>query len=388
VQNWKNRFRWSWYAICAVGLACSSVEAPQVAFDEPTVEEVGAVKQRLEAGVAARVTGDPGGNPDSIQIVTRDGRLPSGTVTGKYIEEGRSYQIVENDKDQYRPNIRHAAPGHLLVSNPAERASECLGSHGNCLVFRGYGTPTDFTFTDKSGWSNDRLELVLSRGSQDGGFSVPELPLKFGQKRYLRFYIRPAADFESPTSPDDSIIVSQVWQISQTTSGLYPPILVVLKAGPTPSQLNLVFEYSNASVQRGVLATTTINKGSWNNFHIMLIPQWQGASAGLGGVLIWKNLGLNPTFIDTQALNYSTRNVAYGYRPATADHNDDASVIDTPANTDADDLTCLNDAMSNCFDIRVGIYRDVYHNYRPSLHQTVYFDSIKITNNEASMNGF
>jgi hypothetical protein len=369
-----------------IGLAFAGCEGqPQLQQDWENVGE--SIQAVLPASVAARVTGER----SSVTITTADSLIPISTLTGKFTESGNTYQIAENNNDGYRANIRHAGPGELIVKSAAECAlpnapcvSECLSTHGNCLLFNGYGTPTDFTFTDKTGWSNDRLELTLSPSLAEPGFMAPQLQLKFGQKRYLRFYFKVGADFEVPAAEDD-IIISQVWQYNKEPASLSrpPPFVVALRAGAN-GLLKIVFMYANdtlpTDMKKGwempitVPAEATIQKNTWYNFHVMLIPQYSGSPAGLGGILIWKNLGLSPSFVDTSALNYANRNVAFGYHPTTADG--DVQCTDAPG------------SMSNCFDMRVGIYRDVHHELgHPSKHQPVYFDSIKITSTEAAMNG-
>jgi hypothetical protein len=370
-----------------IGLAIAGCEGqPQRQRDW---EDVGESAQAIvPADPTVRVTGER----SLVTITTADSLLPVNTLTGKFTENGDTYQIAENNNDGYRANIRHARPGELIVKSATECASptppdppcvsECLSGHGNCLLFNGYGTPTDFTFTDKNGWSNDRLELTLSPALAQPVFMAPRLQLKFGQKRYLRFYFKVGADFEIPQAGDD-IIISQVWQYNKEQISRPPPFVVALRAGAN-GLLKIVFMYANntlpAGAQKGfempiaVPAETTIQKNTWYNFHIMLIPQYSGSPAGLGGILIWKNLGLSPSFVAAAALNYANRNVAFGYHPTTPD-----TVVECTADADS---------MSNCFDMRVGIYRDVHHELgNPSKHQPVYFHSLKLTSTEAAMNG-
>lgn len=348
--------------LLGTGVAACNGQA-QSALGNP--EELGQVAEGLETGVLARVTND-----NLTSITTGDSGpnvLPSGTLTARLTEGDQNYRIVENRNDGYRGNVRHAVAGQILLGDG------CLGSHGKCLLFNGYGTPTDFNFTDKIcpanqpdcgyAWSNDRLEIVLSRGLHENGFVDSPQPLQFGQKRYLRVYFRVGADFESP-EPGDEIIISQVWQFP----GNYPPLAVALKASSNPANVDVVFEYSNDNAQKVQFLVDTVNKNTWHNYYIMMIPEWAGAPAGLGSLLVWKDLGLSPTFVDTQALNYSTRMFAWGYRPTAS--------------------PCANTGPSDCFDVRVGLYRDVHHELGHwSKHQPVYFDSLKMATNESTIVG-
>lgn len=337
------------FLACALGFAaCDGQAQPSLGSQE----ELGQTAAALETGVLARVTND-----NLTSIMTGDQFLPSGTLTARLTEGDQNYRIVENHNDAYRANARHAVAGQILLGD------NCLSGHGNCLLFNGYGTPTDFNFTDKIGWSNDRLELVLSRGLHENGFVDSPQPLQFGQKRYLRFYFRVGADFESP-EPGDEIIISQAWQFS----GNYPPLAMALKASSTPDNVDVVFEYSNDNVQKVQFLVDTVARNTWHNYHIMMIPQWAGAPAGPGSLLVWKDLGLNPTFVDTQALNYSNRTFPWGYRPTAA--------------------PCASTGSSDCFDVRVGLYRDVHHELGHwSKHQPVYFDSLKMATNESTIVG-
>lgn len=359
-------------ACSTIVLAASSTTTwacQEQALTEPPEARSGEQTQALWDGVVARVTGD---DPNTT-ITTRNSNVPDGTITALMTEGGYEYKIVENDRDDYRPNIRHAPPGRLLSAGANNPVCAGLG-HGNCLLFMGYGSSQlDFIFQDKVSWGNDRLELVLARGSEQGLGGAPSW--HFGEKRYLRFYLQIPSAFDSPFPCDtagrcDEIIISQIWQISND-----PILLISLGYNSDSSKIDLIFRYSNdathaslpnIALARPEFARTTISKGSWYNFHIMMIPRWNDN----GSVLIWKNLGLQPSFVDQQAINYSNRLFPWGFQPTV------------PAGT------CDNSGTGDCFDIRVGIYRDVYHDQgHLSRHQPVYIDSLKVTATEAAMTG-
>lgn len=326
--------------LCAVLTACAGVESGD---DGPN--SAAEISQALETNVVARVTGEK----DLTTITVTDSQVPQGTVTGKLIEGDTTYLFVENSNDNYMPNVRHASPGRLI-----QEGSPCLGGHGNCLLFNAYGTPTDFTFSEKTGWSNDRLELVLSRGDLQA--------LTFGQNTYLRFYIRLDTSFETPAS---EFIVSQVWQNSSSLGPVFA--IYIIQDPQDPTQLGMSFRYRNDpnAPQQAEYAHEfhyeRIARGTWYNYHLMLKPSYVGMASGRGAILIWKDVGLNGSLIDTQAVNYSatddTRYKFYwGFPPGGS--------------------------LGSTFDIRLGIYRGM-----PSKHAPVWFDSIKVTRSTAAMPG-
>lgn len=358
-------------AFLIAALAVSCEEASYGGLDSVELESV---SQSLAPGVIARLTGER----DATTIIVADKPTPEGAITGSFIESGMTYAILENELDNNVPNIRHAPLGRMLHPPLYSEAPvrSCLSGHGACLFFGGYKTNplvclpnscaggNGASIMDKPSWGNDRLEVILARD---------DARVAFGTKWYLRFYIYLDPDFVTPApSQSGEFIVHQVWQqgpINPPAGG--PPFAVYVTERCSDSVLDpakaaLSFRYrNNRNAPPGMnggteFLCTTVNKGTWYNFHIMAQPWANGMQGGPGAILIWKNVGSSGALIDSDALNYSgnasTYRFNWGYAPA--------------------------DGFKNTFDVRVGIKRS-----KPMTNTPMLFDSIKLTVSTAAMNG-
>lgn len=336
--------------------------------------ELGSVSQSLEPGVIARLTGER----DATTIILADGTSPKGGTTGWLVEGGKPYEIYENVNEE--ANLRHSPLIRMIYPRlyPAGAPSNCI--HGTCLLFAGY-RPNPLVcmpnacsgdngshYMERSTWGNDRLEVVLGTG----GASEPRLA--FGKQWYLRFYIRFDPAFVAPPpDPKLDFIIHQVWQWGPPgapTGG--PPFAVyVIDRCPdlalNPAKVALSFRYRNSESPKvsGMDSATeflcvTVDKGVWNNFHILALPLPHGPIVG-SGILVWQNRGLNGALVDSDALNFKRDQPSkylfyWGYPP--------------------------EEGHSDTFQVRIGIYRG-----KPITYAPILFDSVKLTESASAMNG-
>lgn len=382
--------------LAALALGCSTVARSQAGTE---AESTASASEALEADVLARVTGDR-----NDEVVAFDHDLAGSSNYSKLKEDGTTYSFVENGLPL--SNIRHAPPGQV-IRMATDVPCAALG-HGNCLLFNGYGTPTDFAFTDKDirigsneNWSNDRLELILSHGAGEaiaaGAQPDPQSPnLHFGRKRYLRYYVRIGDGFVGAapracppsnqfTPSDDEFIMTQVWQVSSNAPGHGPVFAVYLFAYPAdPNKVLMSFRVRNGTGSHEEdtacgheFHTELLNRNQWYNFYFQLIPNYIGnPTQDTGSILIWRDVDMGSwaSITDQQARNFNEPHDFYwGYAPQAGWQTH----VDAHNNYDL---------LGDRFELRVGLYRSG-NSVAPSKHQPVYFDSIKMSMTLEALSG-
>ena len=248
------------------------------------------------------------------------------------------------------------------------------------------------------------MELQIS---QSGG--SPDDVLQFGEWRYLRYFIKIHRSFGA--SKDD-VLITQVWQRNSNplldekgtvlrasvgpafsvnlTSAATPPPDPRCSVPAGPATINAQFSYRNDSnsewaAQNGrgpdrvPFLTCVLPKDQWLGFAIAMQPVHEPREstdpAKRGTILVWKldtatGLSFGPNLPVTKAANYDSQDESkyrfyWGFRP------------ERRFSSPPDPLG----GFTNRFDIRVGIYRS------SALYSTLWFDDVKLTNDEACLPG-
>lgn len=322
----------------------------------------------------------------------------------EYAEGAHRFMLSENDfKDERGASTgdrsAHRHPTSLIdkLGAPNCFAGACRGEReGHSFIFEG--------FDSSKRPRVERLELQIA---QSGG--SPAEVLEFGEWRYLRYFIKIHRSFGVS---DEGVLITQVWQrdsnallddqgrVLRTAVG--PAFSVNLSAAAEPAPdprcsvpagagtVNVQFSYRNDSHSewaerngRGpskvAFLTCVVQKDQWLGFAIAMQPahepQLDSDPRRLGTILIWKldtatGLSFGPNLPVSAAANYDPEHEGkyrfyWGFRPERK--------FSSPPDP--------RGGFTNRFDVRIGIYR------ASPLYSTLWFDDIKLTNDEACLPG-
>jgi hypothetical protein len=336
-------------------------------------------------------------------VCTTPGR-PNCVGGFEYVEGSRRFMLAENDfKDANGASTGdRSAHRHPTSMIDNRGAPNCFGgkcraeAHGHSFIFEGF----DSTKRPHV----ERLELQIS---QSGG--SPDDVLQFGEWRYLRYFIKIHRSFGAS---NDDVLITQVWQRNSNalldekgavlraavgpafsvnlTAAADPPADPRCSVAPGPSTINAQFSYRNDSnsewaAQNGrgparvPFLTCVLPKDQWLGFAVAMRPAHEPRESTdptkRGTILVWKldtatGLSFGPNLPVTAAANYDSEDESkyrfyWGFRP------------ERRFSSPPDPLGGFTDR----FDIRVGIYRS------SALYSTLWFDDVKLTNNEACLPG-
>jgi len=325
---------------------------------------------------------------------------PDGTYYNEYGDGGRSLQIVEDEFVS-----RHRDPAQIVTAGGAGTA------HGNrMLIFDGYESAR----IPNGAGGTDRAELLIGDSEQ-----AEERVLQFGETRYLRFFVKihPGFALKTDVSPPvlggagRDVLISQTWQSSSSGNAIRPSFgpAFSINAGTADDKdltwnqtyVRLSFKYRNdcdtstlvcpSFIKAGrTFLTRDILRDTWVGFIVMLkpayVPRWSNDASARGAIMVWNipvSTGLSVSqLVDADALNVKNKpeddyHFYWGYRPEEA--------------YDA----LHQEGLSDRFAIRVGFYRNEIDpadhpgaaNEPALLNNTIFMDSVKLTNSMGCMAG-
>jgi hypothetical protein len=276
------------------------------------------------------------------------------------------------------------------------------------LIFDGYESAR----VPNGAGGTDRAELLIGDSEQP-----EEQVLQFGETRYLRFFVKIHPGFGLKTNvtppvmagPGRDVLISQTWQTSSNGNVIRPSFgpAFSINAGTADDKdlawnqqyVKLSFKYRNDCDTSTLLCPSIIKPGhtfltrdikrdTWVGFIVMLkpayVPRWASDPSARGAILVWEipaSTGLNVSkLVDADALNGKNEDdyhFYWGYRPEEA--------------YDAQHQEGLTDR----FAIRVGFYRNEIDlkdwpaaaNEPALLNDTIFMDSVKLTNTMGCMAG-
>jgi hypothetical protein len=271
--------------------------------------------------------------------------------TGAVVMAGKPYPIVEQP--------RSTCDGGLEI-NARHRPLEQLLSHTclfgpRCLAFEGFAVPSS------TNCGPDRIEVDLAN-------AYDENALRFGETRYLRFFLRvdPAV-----SNLKNTALISQTWQGSSMALGGRPAVgpaftIALIYDDRDDELIDLQFRYRNevsAENPAHFFFQYPVKKGEWHAFHLKLTPRFVGHPDGPGEVLIWVDQPLNAELDPTHAVNYDA-----------SDHSSHEFYWGYPPDPET--------RLGSSFDVRVGIYRP-----EPLTFLKFWMDGVKLTREKTALAG-